>query len=61
VLIHAYTDVDDGLVWGIIQCELPRLRSVVARDPKDLGEGAFTPTDRAAPSRLSGRRCRSLR
>lgn len=31
VLVHAYTDVDDGLVWGIIQRELPRLRSVVAR------------------------------
>lgn len=31
VLIHAYTDIDDALVWGAIQRDLPGLRSLVAR------------------------------
>ena len=30
VLVHAYTGIDDRLVWGVIERELPGLIAVLA-------------------------------
>jgi len=29
ILIHGYVEVDDSLVWGVVQTKLPRLQSEV--------------------------------
>jgi uncharacterized protein with HEPN domain len=30
-LIHGYANVDDRLVWGIVESKLPQLRDVLGR------------------------------
>jgi uncharacterized protein with HEPN domain len=31
VLIHSYATIDDGLVWGVVEGELPQLIQILAR------------------------------
>ncbi|HEY3777806.1 MAG TPA: HepT-like ribonuclease domain-containing protein [Rhizomicrobium sp.] len=31
ILIHGYANVDDRLVWGVVESELPQLRDVLDR------------------------------
>ena len=39
VLIHDYGDVDDDLVWNLVELEIPRLVSILARIVrKDVAE-----------------------
>jgi len=39
VLIHAYAEVDDWLVWEILQTDLPVLRQQAADLPRQAEEG----------------------
>jgi uncharacterized protein with HEPN domain len=38
VLIHGYATVDDQLVWGVVEAELPTLRIIVTRLLGEAGE-----------------------
>src|SRR4051794_27930163 len=39
VLIHDYGDVDDDLVWNLVELEIPRLVSILERlVPEDVAE-----------------------
>jgi uncharacterized protein with HEPN domain len=38
VLIHDYGDVDDDLVWNLVELEIPALVSILERIVKDIAE-----------------------
>ena len=38
ILVHGYAGVDDRLVWGVVERDLPGLREVLARLLGEAGE-----------------------